>query len=37
MADVDSTQPPANGGEDAILDDGEEAESKVLSLLYHAL
>lgn len=29
MADVESTHPPANGGADAIIDDGEEAESKV--------
>lgn len=30
MADVETTQPPANGGGDPIVDDGEEAESKVV-------
>lgn len=29
MADLDATRPALNGGEDAIIDDGEEAESKV--------
>jgi hypothetical protein len=29
MTDLDPTQPALNGGEDLIVDDGEEAESKV--------
>ncbi|TFK43168.1 hypothetical protein BDQ12DRAFT_674509 [Crucibulum laeve] len=33
MADVDSTQSPANGGSDPIIDDGEEAESKEIMLM----
>ena len=31
MADVESTQLPSNGGGDPVIDDGEEAESKVLT------
>lgn len=30
MADVETTQPAQNGSGDPIIDDGEEAESKVL-------
>lgn len=29
MADVETTQPVVNDGGDSIIDDGEEAESKV--------
>jgi len=34
MTSVESTQPGLNGGEDSIIDDGEEAESKVRRLLF---
>ena len=34
MADVETTQQPANGGGDSIVDDGEEAESKAFSLFF---
>ncbi len=31
MAEVESTQPPATGEPETIIDDGEEAETKVCS------
>ena len=32
MTDIDVSRPVLNGGEDSILDDGEEAETKVYSI-----